>query len=63
MVTFLFEGRASSKHGDLLMAIFLLVLGGLLTYNIVTGINVLLFLATLNPFWRRSALASFAQQG
>lgn len=40
-----FEGRASSKRGDLLMAIFLLVLGGLLAYNIVTGINVLLFLA------------------
>jgi len=40
-----FEGRASSKRGDLLMAVFLLVLGGLLVYNVATGVNVLLLLA------------------
>lgn len=40
-----FEGRASSKRGDLLMAIFLLVLGGLLVYNVVTGVAVLQILA------------------
>jgi len=40
-----FEGRASSKRGDLLMAVFLLVLGGLLVYNVVTGVDVLQILA------------------
>jgi uncharacterized membrane protein HdeD (DUF308 family) len=39
-----FEAHAS-KRGDLLMAIFLLVLGGLLVYNIVTGVDVLQILA------------------
>lgn len=39
-----FEAHAS-KRGDLLMAIFLLVLGGLLVYNVVTSVDVLQILA------------------
>lgn len=39
-----FEAHAS-KRGDLLMAIFLLVLGGLLVYNVVMGVDVLQILA------------------
>lgn len=40
-----FEGDVGVKRGDLLMTAFLLILGGLLTYNIVTGVDVLQILA------------------
>lgn len=40
-----FEGGAAGRRGDLLLALFLLILGGLLLYNLLTGVVVLQFVA------------------
>lgn len=40
-----FEGGAAGRRGDLLLAVFLLILGGLLLYNLLTGVAVLQLVA------------------
>ena len=40
-----FEGRVSSRRGDLLLALFLLLLGGLLLFNVVAGVDVMQLVA------------------